>query len=235
MLVQNGKILYEKEHLERIKNSAKILEFNINHKTFQPIYPFDLSTFQQDCICRISINKDGLLTMQSLPLEPIKTNLVTISNVAVDSRNPLLYHKTDFRPWYDEAMQKIKQSLIFDEFFFNEKGELTEGARSNIVLQIDGELYTPPVESGLLNGILRQKLIKEGANFAAQNSRLKNKITEKILYLKDLQKAEKVFCINSVRSIVEVEIIDTPRPLGEREAFSASGKTASIRKAGEGY
>lgn len=81
---------------------------------------------------------------------------------------------------------------MFDEIYFNEREELTEGARSNIILQIDGKLYTPPVKCGILNGIYRQKLL--------------NKCEEKILYKKDLERAEKIFCVNSVRGIIEVEL-----------------------------
>lgn len=228
MLVKDGKILYENDHLERMTQSAKELGFNYRKQETG-------NREQKNCILRLLLDKNGVIETQELPLEPIKTNLITISDTPVDSRNLLLYHKTDFRPWYDDAMKKIKQGEIFDEIFFNEKNELTEGARSNIILQIDGEFFTPPVESGLLNGILRQKLITEGANFTAQNSRLKSKITEKILYLKDLQKAEKVFCINSVRGIVEVEIsCFATSPLAGEVCFQLEQKSAKTRKQGEG-
>ena len=85
-------------------------------------------------------------------------------------------------------------TLNFDIIFFNEKQELTEGTRSNVVLQIEGKLYTPPVKSGILNGIYRQHLLNTG------------KVKEKTLYKKDLLNAEKIFCINSVRGMVEVEL-----------------------------
>lgn len=183
ILVKNGKLKYKQEHFNRMKKSGGICDFNTLSKPSQ-----------KNCILRILLDKEGVLEAQELPLEPIKTNKVSISKIQTNSKEPLLYHKTTYRPWYDEAMEKIRQGLIFDEIFFNEKGELTEGARSNVLLQIDGELFTPPVKCGLLNGVLRQKLLNEG------------KIKEKVLYLKDLQKAEKIFCINSVRGIVEVQI-----------------------------
>ena len=88
-------------------------------------------------------------------------------------------------------MQKIARGEVFDEIFLNEKGELTEGSRSNIILEINGKLFTPPTKCGLLNGIFRQSM--------------KN-VTEKILYKSDLYKAEKIYCINSVRKIVEVKL-----------------------------
>ncbi len=100
-----------------------------------------------------------------------------------------MYHKTTYRPWFYDSYQKFDQ--IYDEIFFNEKGELTEGARSNIVLQIGGKLYTPPVSCGLLDGIYKRQM--------------KN-VTEKILYKSDLLNAEKIFCVNSVRGVVEVHL-----------------------------
>ena len=78
----------------------------------------------------------------------------------------------------------------------NEKGEITEGTFTNIGILKDGIIYTPPIECGLLNGITRQKLLNEG------------EAKEKILYPSDLKTAEKIYCFNSVRGIVEVTLDD---------------------------
>lgn len=187
ILVQNGKMKYKTAHLSRMQKSAKELGFKFNRKILK-IKP------QQDGIMRILLNKEGHFEIQYLPLNKIKTNKITISKLPLHSKEPFLIHKTTYRPWYERSMEKIKKGEIFDEIFFNEKGELTEGARSNIILQINGESFTPPVECGLLNGILRQKLLKQG------------KIKEKKLYLDDLKKAERIYCINSVRGTVEVKL-----------------------------
>jgi para-aminobenzoate synthetase/4-amino-4-deoxychorismate lyase len=163
----------------------------------------------------------------------------------------LLHHKTTYRPWYDKAMEKIKNGLIFDEIFFNEKGELTEGARSNIILQLNGELFTPPVECGLLNGVLRQKLLKQNKIRAGKvgkyahtekidghtcpSYKFKNDVHKKILYLSDLQKAEKIFCINSVRGIVEVKVdCLAPAPPEGAGDFRNEQKPVNSKKSGWG-
>jgi len=202
--------------------SAKALIFNINNSTFNP---FTYSPIQLNCILRILLDKNGSFETQELPIEPIKTNKISVCKTPVNSTEPLLYHKTTYRPWYDEAMKKIKAGEIFDEIFFNEKGELTEGARSNIILEINGKLFTPPVECGLLNGVLRRHLLqknipssrtrfgiypadKTGKMLKQVQHDVIEKITEKTLYLEDLEKAEKIFCINSVRGIVEVTNIN---------------------------
>lgn len=187
ILVKNGKLKYKTAHFTRMKKSAKKLGFEFHNEIFK-IKP------KKDGILRVLLSKDGSFETNYLSLEPVKTNKISISKTAVSSRELLLNHKTTYRPWYDKTMIKIKQGKIFDELFFNEKGELTEGSRSNIILKIGNKLFTPPAECGLLNGILRQNLLKQG------------KIEAKKLYVKDLQKAEKIFCINSVRGIVEVKV-----------------------------
>ena len=126
--------------------------------------------------------------VQHLPLKPLTTNIVKIAKTSTDSANPLLKVKTDFRPWYAETMEKIRRGEVFDEIYFNERGELTEGARSNVILEKNGEFFTPPVECGLLNGIYRQSLNSE----------------EKILYKEDLLEADAIYCCNSVRGLVKV-------------------------------
>lgn len=187
MLVKNGEIQDKEAHIKRMGNSSKELDFKFSEEIFN-------IKLCSDCILRVLLSKDGSFETQILPVNEINTNRIVISEQKVNSQEPLLFHKTTCRPWYQETMEKVKQCLVFDEVFFNEKGELTEGSRSNIILEIDGKWFTPPVKCGLLNGILRQKLINEG------------KVEEKILYLDDLEKAEKVFCINSVRGIVEVDL-----------------------------
>jgi hypothetical protein len=57
---------------------------------------------------RILLCPDGTFETQYKPLNEIKTNKITISKTPIDSREKLLYHKTTYRPWYDEAMEKIK-------------------------------------------------------------------------------------------------------------------------------
>lgn len=187
ILVENGEMKYAEEHFKRMKKSAKELgfEFNSDILGFKP---------EKNGMLRILLCPDGTFETQYKPLNEIKTNKVTISKTPIDSRERLLYHKTTYRPWYDESMEKIKSGKVFDEIFFNEKGELTEGARSNVILQIGGELYTPPIECGLLAGVLRGELLKQ------------DKLTEKNIYFEDLKKAEKIFCINSVRGVVEVKL-----------------------------
>lgn len=184
--VENGKLLFENEHFARMKECAKHFGFKFSQPKFGEI---------KDGIFRVLLNKNGKIKTELKEISSTyTTRKITISPIIQSSKNEFLYYKTTYRPWFFDSFQKIRDGKIFDEIFFNEKEELTEGARSNIILQIKGKLYTPPINCGLLNGIYRQKLLNEG------------KCTEKILYKTDLLSAEKIFCINSVRGIIEVEL-----------------------------
>lgn len=97
-----------------------------------------------------------------------------------------LYHKTTIRAGMPED--------VFEEIRINERGEVTEGIFTNLAIELGGKLYTPPIECGLLGGTYRSELINSG------------KLEEKILYPKDLKCADRIFCFNSVRKMIEVEL-----------------------------
>lgn len=175
------------EHLDRLKKSAQDLNFVFNDAI--PNIKFD-----KDGIYRILLSKNGNFELQFYPLNKIITNKISISNKIVNSKDVFLQYKTTYRPYYEETLSKINAQEIFDEIFFNEKGELTEGARSNIVLEIGNNLYTPPISCGLLAGTFRETLLKN------------NQIQEKILYKSDLYNASKIYCINSVRGMRLVQL-----------------------------
>jgi branched-subunit amino acid aminotransferase/4-amino-4-deoxychorismate lyase len=144
---------------------------------------------------RLLLARDGTFTTELHPDKGIHSTHVALAPHCVASFEPLLRHKTTYRPWYAETLEKIRTGELFDELFMNEHGEVTEGSRSNLFAQINGVLYTPPLACGLLNGILRQQLLDE------------RKCQERCLRLEDLQKAEHLFCGNSVRGLIEVQLL----------------------------
>ena len=76
----------------------------------------------------------------------------------------------------------------------NKKGEVTEGSFTNIFYKKNGQWYTPAIISGLLDGIFRQKLIKEGA-------------VEKVTTMNELIGAEEIILVNSVRGKIRAKLV----------------------------
>lgn len=183
--VKNGVAEFFEEHISRMRNSAKVLGFEFNSEIHN-------LKFDKDGIYRIELSKNGDISLSYRENKPSTSNKIVISSQRVNSTDVFLKHKTTYRPYYAESLEKIRQGEIYDEIFFNEKGELTEGSRSNVVLELDGQLYTPPLSCGLLNGIYRQFLLDNG------------KCLEKVLTKTDLANASKIYCVNSVRGAREV-------------------------------
>lgn len=166
-------------HVERMKKSAEVLGFAWNSD-------IEKIKLKKDFITRVILYKNGEFQCEERKIIRSKTNKVKICGT-VNSSNPFLYHKTNIRNDY-EILD------YFDYIQTNEKGEITEGTFTNVAILKNGIMYTPPVKCGLLAGVYRDKLIKSG------------KLKEKVLYSHDLQNAEKIFCFNSVRKMVEVEL-----------------------------
>jgi para-aminobenzoate synthetase/4-amino-4-deoxychorismate lyase len=82
--------------------------------------------------------------------------------------------------------------------FFNERGELTEGGRSNVFVKIDGGWWTPPVSSGLLPGVMRSLILEDPAWKSA----------ERVLTRKDLERADALMVCNALRSPLKARIVD---------------------------
>jgi len=82
---------------------------------------------------------------------------------------------------------------------FDARGYLTETCRCNIVLKIDGEYLTPQIsedsDTYLLPGVLRQRLLRE------------NTIRQSALTVQDLQRAQSMWLINSLRGWVPVSAV----------------------------
>lgn len=186
--VENGKLIQAGAHFDRLKKSSEYFNFK---------FPSELLNIdpENDGILRILLSKNGNYTVESKQLIPNFTNKIRISKKILNSNNEFLYHKTTYRPWYKDSFNDITSGDIYDEIFFNEKNELTEGSRTNIVVEINGKLYTPSLSSGLLNGVERQRMLDIGLCF------------EKTLNIDDLKNADNIYCINSVRGKVKVELV----------------------------
>ena len=120
-------------------------------------------------------------------LEPITEPVrFKIHPTRMRSNNPFLQHKTSARTLYNTALSEAKTAGLFDVIFLNEHEQITEGARCNIFILLNGKWYTPPLECGVLAGVQRSVLIEQ---LHAQT---------KILSVEDLHNAEHVILCNAL-------------------------------------
>ena len=141
----------------------------------------------------VRITQDEIVAAQDI-------ERVAIAFERIDSRNRFLYHKTSNRHFYDRELRSAVERGLFDLFFLNQRGEVTEGARSNVIIRKGKEYHTPPVPCGLLPGVFRQHLFNS-RDFYLQ---------ETVLHPEDLVSADEVFLCNSVRGLQRVEMVESP-------------------------
>ncbi|HHE31634.1 MAG TPA: aminodeoxychorismate synthase component I [Chlorobaculum parvum] len=189
------------DHLTRLTSSAQALGIDFERSAILDALSGKAKELRE---CggrhrvRLTLDGCGGVAVESEPFvldtsgNPVR---VSIASERVDSRDPLLRHKTTARECYDRALNEAMTNGFGEVLFLNERGELTEGAISNLLLRIDGRWFTPPDESGLLNGVFRRYLL-----------RTRPWITEKALTLDDLRRAEMVLICNSLRGLRHAEV-----------------------------
>ena len=84
--------------------------------------------------------------------------VIALSSLRRNETSPLVRHKTFNYGDSILAKRKARVEGIDEPISCNMQGQLTEGAVSNLFFIKNGRLYTPPVESGLLPGIIRSYL-----------------------------------------------------------------------------
>jgi len=196
------------EHLKRLAGSCRCFLIPVSRvKLKSALRKFAVKIqrhfrFKAGSICKVKIlvKSDGTVKTEKESLAGVKTPVsIRISRRKTDPGSIWLYHKTTRRKLYDEELAESRKHGCFDVIFFNTNGELTEGAVSNVFVEKNGILYTPPVKCGLLPGVLRGYLLK------------KRKAREKKLYMKDVLAAERIFIGNSVRGLLEAKILNERR------------------------
>ena len=227
LLCSRGEYWLLEEHLKRLQASAEYFDYSCPLDDIrQSLFDHSNSLNQLvDWRVRLLLGHHGRFHIESFSMahdggqQGAMPLPVMIATGQTHSSNRFLYHKTTNRVEYDAAYQSARNAGFCEVLFTNEHGELTEGSRSNIFVQIDGTLFTPPVECGLLNGVMRQYLLRESATDVA----------ERILSPKDLLRADRLFIANSVRGLTEVQLL----PVTDRhDASSSVSMTLSSKEVG---
>jgi para-aminobenzoate synthetase/4-amino-4-deoxychorismate lyase len=113
---------------------------------------------------RLALRPNGEIVVQTGALAPLREPVaVLLADAPTRAHDVFLRHKTSIRNRYDAAWRAAESAGAFDTLFFNERGELTEGGRSNVFVKIGGHWYTPPLSSGVLPGVMRGVMLDDPA------------------------------------------------------------------------
>ncbi|WP_066304622.1 aminodeoxychorismate synthase component I [Bacillus sp. FJAT-29814] len=194
LLWDNGSYFLLKEHLNRLNSSAKYFGFSlVMDDVHQALNNFSATLVKGQYKVRLLLSKNGEIIVEGSPITKQESAVkAVLADKPVDKENLFLYHKTTNRDIYTQFQRK-KPADAFDVLLWNQDGELTEFTNGNLVVEMEGQLWTPPISTGLLAGTYRDWLLNSG------------EIREKTLTLEDLEKATKIWFINSVRKWLEVQ------------------------------
>lgn len=196
-------LLFDKEfkhldlHLKRLKESAEYFDFKFNRKEVMAEL-LNLKTFLENgkYKVRLTLDKSGKITSSYDKVNSAEKDFrITISKHRTSSSNVFYFHKTTNRKLYEQELKAARKKRFFDALFLNEKDEITEGAITNVFIEKNGMLYTPPVECGLLNGVMRQVVTS------------KYNVREKTVKLMDLESADDIYISNSIIGFRKADII----------------------------
>ncbi|VWB29202.1 anthranilate synthase [Burkholderia lata] len=194
-------IRYLDRHLARLQRSADAFGFRFDTDALRREIDARCAALDGDGAYRmkLALAKDGTVEIISAPLKPLAAGPVGVLLASAHGFAPtrasdtLLLHKTTRRAEYDRAWQVAEALGGFDMLFVNERGEVTEGGRSNLFVKLDGQWVTPPLESGVLPGVMRGVLLDDRA-FGA---------TERVVTRDDLARAEALLLTNALRGALD--------------------------------
>jgi para-aminobenzoate synthetase/4-amino-4-deoxychorismate lyase len=187
-------------HLDRLCDSANYFDFACDRDQIRRALERYARAFTDHAPrkVRLLLDRNGSPTISGelLPAtDNTRIGRVRFASERTDPADPFLFHKTTYRPLYATAFQRAAREGFDDVLFFNNRGELTEGAISSVFIEKDGRLVTPPIDCGLLPGVHRRHLLETRTD-----------IEERIFNEDDLRRADAVYLSNAVRGLRRVEI-----------------------------
>lgn len=145
-------------HLGRMEKSAVVFGLRFSEAAARAALEAAVAGRAGPSRLRLVLSEAGghSATAHDLPPNPGHWTYA-LAEMCTDSADLLLRHKTSWRELYDAPHPGSDERI-----FRNERGELTEGARSNIFIERGDVLLTPLLTAGVLPGILRAELIAQG-------------------------------------------------------------------------
>ncbi|MFL0354972.1 aminodeoxychorismate synthase component I [Erythrobacter sp. GH1-10] len=151
-------------HLARMKRSAQELGFEFDrHAARNQIQAL---CFELDAPVKLRLlaSRSGATALETGPMPaPFEGPAKTVAlPLPLDPSDWRLRHKTSDRNFYEDALAAARGMGAHEAVLVREDGLVTEGSYTNIFVERDGVLLTPPASLGLLPGILREFLIEKG-------------------------------------------------------------------------
>jgi len=183
------------KHLARMLDSANYFDISTSKEKLEEYLHQISSGFITAQRVRFLLDQSGAFESEAVHLQPAEIDQplnVCLAKEPVDSSNVFLFHKTTQRDVYESALSDFPGTD--DVLLYNEVDELTEFTIGNLVVELEGKLFTPPISCGVLPGTYRAHLLETG------------QVAERTIPIHQLKERTKLFRVNSVRKWQRVQI-----------------------------
>ncbi|MDD4899589.1 MAG: aminotransferase class IV [Candidatus Omnitrophica bacterium] len=217
-----GKIVHLDWHLERLRLSAKLINLKLpvsRRQLENEIYATVKLNCLNDARVRVVLEADpsgAEIFVSATAYQPFSAQRyqkgfsAITSSLRQDERCLSARIKSTNRALYNLSLQEARKKGFDEAIILNQRGNICEGARSNIFFRLSGELFTPALANGCLPGVIRRLIFdfakKDGLNIYEGN-----------FTLEDLAACNEAFLTNSLMGVM---------PLTRLGAKSISGGKA---------
>ena len=190
--IHKGELTFLEQHLTRLREASRYFAYPYDEPKLLKELQEELARLESnlDYRCRIALHKNGTfhLVITELTDLPASYLQAQLTEQKLDLATPFTYFKTSQRDHLSQSNH--------EQIFHLPDGTLLETTIGNLVLEIEGQLYTPPAHLPLLDGIYRRHLLET------------QQVEEKLLTLNDLTDADRIYACNALRGLYE---LDFPR------------------------
>ena len=187
--IHQGELTFLEQHLTRLREASRYFAYPYDEQKLLKELQEELAHLESnlDYRCRIALQKNGTfhLVITELTDLPASYLQAKLTEQKLDLATPFTYFKTSQR---DHLSQSDHEQI-----FHLPDGTLLETTIGNLVLEIEGQLYTPPAHLPLLDGIYRRHLLET------------QQVEEKLLTLNDLTDADRIYACNALRGLYELD------------------------------
>ncbi|MDX1690700.1 MAG: aminodeoxychorismate synthase component I [Acidimicrobiia bacterium] len=181
------------DHLDRLAASARYFGRTVDLDAVR--HALAAVEAEPPVVVRLTVDADGAIGVAPRPLPeadgPVR---LAVDPEPIDRHDPFRFHKTTHRTMYEEASKRFPEAD--DVVAVDERGQAVETTIGNLVVLVDGEWRTPPLDAGCLPGIERARLLRAGD------------VVEAPVTVDDLRRAEAIEVVNSVRGRRAAVLVD---------------------------
>ena len=187
--IHKGELTFLEQHLTRLREASRYFAYPYDEPKLLKELQEELARLESnlDYRCRIALQKNGAFQLAITELTDLPASYLQaqLTEQKLDLATPFTYFKTSQRDHLSQSNH--------EQIFHLPDGTLLETTIGNLVLEIEGQLYTPPAHLPLLDGIYRRHLLET------------QQVEEKLLTLNDLTDADRIYACNALRGLYELD------------------------------